>query len=156
MSAVLILTPVIIASWPVIATAVAGAASTMGLLAKEGIDSIIEQGRQELEQSVEIDLSQSQILNQNISTDKEIVLTKGSIELRIKRDERGRCSVCASGKGHSKAELKSFAEEFTQKMTQCYVYNKVVKELKSKEFKIVNEEVMEDEAIRINVRRWEE
>lgn len=156
MSAVLILTPVIIASWPVIATAVAGAAATMGLLAKEGIDGIIEQDRQELEQSVEIDLSQSQILNQNISTDKEIVLTKGSIELRIKRDERGRCSVCASGKGHSKAELKSFAEEFTQKMTQCYVYNKVVKELKSKEFKIVNEEVMDDEAIRINVRRWEE
>ena len=56
--------------------------------------------------------------------------------------------------GHSETELKQVAEEFTQKLTQCFVYDKVVRELKNKEFQVVNEEVMEDESIRIHVRRW--
>ncbi|MHC4160295.1 MAG: DUF1257 domain-containing protein, partial [Planctomycetota bacterium] len=87
-------------------------------------------------------------------TDQGIVLTKGTVELRVKRDERGRCSVCAKGIGHSKVELKQIAEEFTQKLTQCFVYDKVLRELKNKDFQVVNEEVTEDESIRIHVRRW--
>ena len=46
------------------------------------------------------------------------------------------------------------AERFMQKMTQCFIYNRLASELKSKGFKVVNEEVMDDEAIRIHVRRW--
>jgi len=46
------------------------------------------------------------------------------------------------------------AEEFTQKLTQCFVYNKVMKELKGKNFQVINEEVTQDQSIRINVRRW--
>lgn len=51
-------------------------------------------------------------------------------------------------------EIKQIAAEFTQKLTQCFVYDKVMRELKNKQFQIVNEEVMEDQSIRINVRRW--
>jgi len=46
------------------------------------------------------------------------------------------------------------AQQFTEKLTQCFIYDKVVKELKTKSFQVVNEEVMEDESIRIHVRRW--
>jgi alpha-D-ribose 1-methylphosphonate 5-triphosphate synthase subunit PhnG len=89
-----------------------------------------------------------------MAIDKEIVLVKGDIELRVSKDERGRCVVCAKGRGHTKAELKAIAEQFMQKMTQCFVYNRVATELKNKGFQMVNEEVMEDQSIRINVRRW--
>jgi hypothetical protein len=156
MGAVLVLTPVIISSWPVIATAVAGAASAMGLMLKETVKESTKelQTETETERNVEVELSESEILAESIATDQEIVLTKGTVELRVKRDERGRCSICAKGVGHSQAELKQIAEEFTQKLTQCFVYDKVMRELKTKEFQVVNEEVMEDESIRIHVRRW--
>ena len=156
MSAVLILTPVIISSWPVIATAVAGAASALGLLVKETASEAVkqEQADASVERNVEVELSQSEVLAESLVTDQEIVLTKGTVELRVKRDERGRCIVCAKGIGHTDAELKMIAEEFTQKLTQCFVYDKIMRELKTKEFQVVNEEVLKDDSIRIHVRRW--
>jgi Protein of unknown function (DUF1257) len=154
MSAVLILTPVIISSWPMIATAVAGAASAMGLLIKESAKEMAKESQTEAERRVEVELSGSEVLAESMTTDQEIVLTKGTIELRVRRDERGRCSVCAKGLGHSDAELRQIAEEFTQKLTQCFVYDKVMRELKTKEFQVVNEDVTEDGSIRIHVRRW--
>ena len=154
MSAVLVLTPIIIASWPTIAVAVAGAAAAMGLMVNESVKDVIKENPIEAEQSVEFELSNSEVLAESMTTDQEILLTKGTIELRVKRDERGRCIVCAKGIGHSKVELKKIAEEFTQKLTQCFVYDKVMRELKSKDFQVVNEEVSEDESIRIHVRRW--
>ncbi|MGA2092397.1 MAG: hypothetical protein ABSH16_03180 [Sedimentisphaerales bacterium] len=154
MSAVIILTPVIIASWPTIVAAVAGAASALGLMVKETVKQDLAQQVQATEQTVEVELAHSEIISKNLALEKEIVLTKGDIEIRVGRDERGRCSICVKGKGRTKAELKQIAEEFGQKMTQCFVYNRVATELKNKGFQMVNEEVMDDRSIRINVRRW--
>lgn len=154
MGVVLILTPVVIGSWPVVTAAVAGAAAAMGLMVSESVKDMAEQKQSDVEQTVEVELSDSEVLAQSMTTGQEILLTKGNVELRVKRDERGRCSVCAKGIGHSEVELKKIAEEFTQKMTQCFIYDKVVRELKSKNFQIVNEEASEDETIRIHVRRW--
>ena len=154
MSAILILTPVVIGGWPVIAAAVAGAASAMGLVVSESVKETLKESQPDEERNVEVELSDSEVLAESMATDQEIVLTKGNIELRVRRDERGRCSVCAKGTGHNEAELKQIAKEFTQRLTQCFVYDKVVRELKKKEFQVVNEEVMEDESIRIHVRRW--
>lgn len=154
MSTVIILTPVIIGGWPTIVPAVAAAAAALGLVAKESVKEAEQENAVSVEQQVEIELADSEVLAESMATDKEIVLVKGDVELRVRRDERGRCSVCAKGKGYSKTELKQMAEEFTQKMTQCFVYNRVATELKSKGFQMVNEEVGEDETIRINVRRW--
>jgi len=154
MGAVLVLTPVIIGSWPLITAAVAGAASAMGLMVSESVKEAVKEGQSDVEQSVELELSDSKVFTDAMATNQEIVLTKGTIELRVKRDERGRCSVCAKGAGHSEVELKRIAEEFTQKLTQCFIYDKVMRELKNKDFQVVNEEVTEDESIRIHVRRW--
>ena len=154
MSAILVLTPIVIGSWPVITAAVAGAAAAMGLVVSESVKETVKESQSNVEQNVEFELSDSKVLVESMTTDQEIVLTKGTIELRVKRDERGRCIVCAKGLGHSEAELKQVAQEFTQKLTQCFVYDKVVRELKNKEFQVVNEEVMEDESIHIHVRRW--
>jgi hypothetical protein len=159
MSAIIILTPVVIASWPAIAAAVAGAASAVGLMVGGAVkDSVKGAAHQEekVEQSVEMELADSNVLVKDLAREKEIVLTKGDIELRVSRDERGRCKVCAKGKGRSHAELKQLTEQFVQKMTQCFIYNRVASELKNKGFQMVNEEVMEDQTIRMHVRRWED
>jgi ABC-type transporter MlaC component len=155
MSTVLILTPVIISSWPAISVAIAGAASALGFaLQKTAQELAAGVHTEEGVQNVEIELADSEVLAQSLATNQQVVLTKGDIRIVVERDARGRCKVCASGKGHSKAQLKQVAEEFTQKLTQCFVYNKVMKELKGKNFQVVNEEVSQDQSIRIHVRRW--
>ena len=156
MSTVLVLVPIVSGGWPLITAAVAGAASALGLVVKEAAKQEIADANQEQLQQVEVELAESEVLAQSMATGQEIVLVKGDIELTVRRDERGRCVVHAAAKGHNKAELKQMADQFTQKLTQCFVYNRVATELKTKGFQVVNEEVMKDESIRINVRRWVE
>jgi hypothetical protein len=157
MSFSLVLAPVVIASWPAITAAVAEAAAAMGLAVKgnASVSNNVPAQQQLKERSVEVTMTDSEVLSENIATGQEIVLTKRMIEIRVHRDEQGCCRVCAKGIGHTEAELKAIAEEFTQKMTQIYMYNRVVTELKAKGFQMVNEEQMDDQAIRIHVRRWE-
>jgi ABC-type transporter MlaC component len=155
MSTVVILAPVIISNWPVIVAAAAGAASALGFAAKQTVTEAVHQKQvQDTEQSVEIELDDSQVLAESVRTDQQIVLSKGTVQIIVRRDERGRCTVCAKGVGRSEVELRQIAEEFTERMTQCFVYNRVMSELKNKDFKIVNEEVDKDQNIRIHVRRW--
>jgi len=155
MGAVLILAPVIISSWPAIAAAAAGAAAALGLaVGHVAQEALQEENVQETEENVELELAESEVLAEQLATDQTLVLTKGSVKITVERDARGRCKVCASGMGHTKAELEQMAQQFTEKLTQCFIYDKVVKELKTKSFQVVNEEVMEDESIRIHVRRW--
>jgi ABC-type transporter MlaC component len=155
MSTILILAPVIVSSWPAISVAAAGAAAALGFTMQKTAQEIMQTVKpEEGVEEVAVELADSQVLAQNIATGQQIVLTKGSIRITVERDARGRCKVCASGKGHSKVELKQVAEEFTQRLTQSFVYNKVMKELKGKNFQVMNEEVSQDESIRIHVRRW--
>jgi hypothetical protein len=151
MSTVLILAPVIVSSWPAISAAAAGAAAALGFTARHAVQ---EMRQQEKAESVELELAGSEVLAQSLATDQKIVLTKGAVQIVVERDARGQCKVCASGKGVSKKQLQETAEQFTQKLTQCFIYDKVVRELKSKSFQVVNEEVMQDQSIRIHVRRW--
>jgi hypothetical protein len=158
MSTVLVLTPVIIGSWPAITAAVAGAAAALGFVTKQAVKEMVNDPLQDVEvqQEVEVELEQSEVVATHMKAGQEIVLNKGNVEIRVRRDQRGRCVVCATGKGLTKAELTQIAEEFAQKVTQCFVYDKVMRELKAKNFNLVNEEVMADQSIRIHVRRFVE
>jgi hypothetical protein len=155
MSTVIILTPVIIGSWPLITAAVTAAAAGLGLTVKQAVDEELQENAvQNTNQAVEVELENSEVLASQVATGKTMVLTKDDITIKVTRDARGRCKVCAEGTGYSKAELKQLAEEFTQKLTQCFVYHRTVSELKIKNFQMVNEEVEKDGTIRVHVRRW--
>jgi hypothetical protein len=158
MSAVLVLTPVVIASWPAITAAAAGAAAAMGLAvhrtAKEELQNAKGGVDTRAVNTVEVEMTHSAV-TESLASGQELVLTRGNVTLRVRRDARGRCTVCATGTGHSKTELKTIAEEFSQRMTQCYVYNRVMSELKTRNFQVVNQEKMEDGTVRVHVRRWE-
>lgn len=151
MSTVIVLTPVIIGSWPTITAAVAAAAAGLGLAVRE---EVRKEQAVEVENHAEVELENSEVVAKGMAAGKELVLTKGEITIRVRRDERGQCRVCAEGKGHTRAELKQIAEEFSQKLVQSYAYHRTVTELKNKDFQMVNEEVAEDGSIRIHVRRW--
>jgi hypothetical protein len=158
MSAILILTPLIVGGgWTAMSAAAAGAAVALGLTVRAAAKEQIAEARQEaaVKNTVEVEVKNSEVL-ENVATEQQIVLqAKNGIEVRVKRDARGRCTVCASGQGRTKAELQAFAERFTEKMTQCFVYNRVMTELKAKGFQVMSEERAKDETVNIRVRRWE-
>ena len=68
---------------------------------------------------------------------------------------RGRCVVDVCGVGRSRQELERIGTELAQSISQRFIYNKVVSELKSKNFNFVSEEVDADGTIRIQVRNWQ-
>jgi ABC-type transporter MlaC component len=156
MSVTLILVPVIIAEWSTIAVVAAGAATALGMTAAKNTKEILEE-QEHLEQDndVEIELEESQAVAKNLASEQQVTFNKAGVDIIVKRDGRGKCSVCAKGKGKSKAELKQIGEEFVQKLTQCYIYDRVMREVKGKNFQIVNEEVTEDKTIKIHIRKWD-
>lgn len=154
MSTVIILTPIIIGSWPIITAAVAAAAAGLGMTVNEALKEACQENQVDTNQAVEVELENSEVLASQVASGKELVLTKDGVTIKVTRDARGQCKICAEGAGYSKVELKRLAEEFSQKLTQSFVYHRTVSELKNKNFQMVNEEVTEDGTIRVHVRRW--
>lgn len=154
MSTVLILTPLIVGSWPAIAAAAGSAAAALGLGVRDAVRGQAGVGQGAAE-SVELELDESQAVGEAAGVAEEIAFVRGGVTLRVKRNRQGRCCVCAEGQGQGKAALKKQAEEFSQKLAQCFAYNKVMTELRAKGFQVVQESVAEDQSVRIHVRRWQ-
>ena len=152
MSTVVILTPVIIANWPMITAAVTAAVGTMGYAVAQSAES-----RTRLEGTTtreEIEVEDAEILQQAAGTDEELVVEREGVRAIFRRDARGALRVCMEGEHRSKAELRRIGEELVGRVTQQYVYHRVVSELKERKMTIVDEEVTEDRSVKIRVRNW--
>ena len=153
MSTIIVLTPVIIAGWPAITAAVTAAVGTMGFAALRHGELEYE-ARESTSTKEEIEVEDSEIMEAATGTDEEIVVEREGIRAVFSRDARGALRVCMEGKGHSKAELRRVGQELIDRVTQQYVYHRVVSELKDRDMAIVDEEVAEDRTVKIRVRNW--
>jgi ABC-type transporter MlaC component len=103
--------------------------------------------------TVELTVEDCEVVGQSLATEEQIVLVKDDVTLRVSRDTRGRCKVSVTSVGRSTSQLREIADEFVQKLTQMYVYNKVMTELRNKGFTVVSETVAEDDTVHIHVRQ---
>ncbi|HUB26081.1 MAG TPA: DUF1257 domain-containing protein [Tepidisphaeraceae bacterium] len=152
MSCVLVAAPVIIANWPIITAAVTAAVASMGFNVVSAASAEARTGTHASEKnSVNIDIDESEIL-QNAVAGEEIVVEKANVRAVFRRDARGRLTVCVDGEGMSKAALRQLGQELVDRVTQQYVYHRVVTELKDRKMAIVDEEVTKDRTVKIRVR----
>ena len=150
MSAVCVLTPLVIASWPAISAAVAAAAASLGFA------SVAPRLHQERAgpRTVTTPVENSEVLQEGLAPGQKIVLQRGDLRVEVGQDQRGRCSVCVTGSaGHSDAELRKVGAQVAGRIVQQYTYNKLLTELKSRDYQLVDEQVLADQSIRIRVRR---
>jgi hypothetical protein len=149
MSSVSVLTPIIIASWPTIASAVVSAAGSMGftVLASHA-DIEMSPGTE----SVESEIANSEVLAETLSRGQKIRIARDGVVIDIGVDDRGKCSVCVSGKGKSKAELRRIGEECSGRIVQQFAYHKLVTELKLRGYSVAEESVQKDQSIQMRVR----
>ena len=154
MSAVVILAPIVITTaWPIISAAAITVMASMGYAAvSTAVDIATEVN---VDNTVELEVENSQELGDTLGREEELVFAKDNIVVIFKRDIRGRLQVCVSGDGISKTQLREMGEELANKVVQQYVYNRVVSELKDTEMSIIDQEVDEDETIKIKLRAWD-
>lgn len=151
MSCVIVVTPIVIASWPVIAAAVTASIGSMGF-ALAGEDRVRRRAENTSKTRTEIDVEDSEILEGTAGSGEEMVVEKDGIRAIFSRDGRGALKVCMEGEGVAKSELRRIGEELIARVTQQYVYHRIVTELKSRHMTIVDEEVAADRTVKIRVR----
>lgn len=153
MSAILILAPAVIAGWPAITAAVAGAAAALGMnMAKELHEPEKQSRKADAITSVELDMEQSEVLEGSLAGNEEIVLRKDDMSVRVHRDEYGQLRFHVDGRNRSKTELEAFGRQVLEKVTQTFIYNRVVTELKQRGIEVQREEVTQDQTVHIYVR----
>jgi hypothetical protein len=149
MSAVCVLTPLVIASWPAISAAVAAAAASMGFSL---MGPQLYREKAEGQRKVETTVENSEVVAEGLGRGEKITIQRDDVTVEIGQDERGRCTVCVAGAHYSDLQLRRIGEEVAGRVVQQFAYNKLLSELKSRKYSVVEEEVLADEAVRIRVR----
>ena len=156
MSCVCILTPVVIAAWPAFSAAVVAAANSLGyLLVEETLKQRQKVDAQNEGRQVNLEIANSEVVTGQLGRDQQIRVSRGSVTVTFSRDERGRASVCVSGAGCTEDELRALGEELSQRVVQKYVYQRLLDEMRARQYVVVEEEVDANQAIRLKVRHWD-
>jgi hypothetical protein len=151
------LTPVVIAAWPAFSAAVTAAAASLGYtIVEEGIKeyqaaTVSETG----ERRVSLEIEQSEIVTNQLGRDQHIKVMRGDVTVTFSRDARGKAAICVTGPGHSDEELRAIGEELSRRVVQKYVHRRLLDEIHARQFLVVEEEVDENNTIRLKVRHWD-
>jgi hypothetical protein len=157
MSCVCILTPVVIAAWPAFSAAVVAAATSLGYtIVHEAVQENQTANASEVgERKVNLEIEQSEIVTNQLGRDQRIRVTRNEVTVTFSRDARGKASVCVTGPGHADDELRAIGEALSQRVVQKYIHQRLLEECRARQFNIVEEEVDENNAIRLKVRHWD-
>lgn len=154
MSAVCVLTPIVISSWPAISTAILGVASTMGytVVTTEKKQKKLFAPKQN---SIELQMENSEVLEESFGSGEKMIIEKDGVQVEFSRTPKGTCSICVTGEKQSKAKLKEIGEEISGRVIQQFAYHKLMTELKDRGYAIVDESVSADQSIQVRVRSIE-
>ncbi|QEH38703.1 hypothetical protein OJF2_73090 [Aquisphaera giovannonii] len=152
MSTVLVVSPLLVASWPLLSAAITAAVSSMGYATARAMQDSSVRAGQKATARAEIELEDSEILAGGAGTDERLVVERDGILAIFSRDARGALKLCVEGAGRSKAELKQIGEALVGRVAQQYAYHRLMTELKDRDMTIIEERVGADQAIHIRVR----
>ena len=154
MSCVCILTPVVIAAWPAFSAAVMAAATSLGYqVVSEGTQD--QRVKKDQKREIRLDIAHSELVINQLTRDQRICVTREGVTITFARDERGHASLCVTGAGQADAALRAMGEELSRRVVQKYVYQRLMDEMRARQFVVVEEEVDESHAIRLKVRHWD-
>ena len=156
MSCVCILTPVVIAAWPAFSAAVVAAATSLGYqVASEAKRDYHASVTPKQSGAVNLEMPQSELVTSQLARDQHLAVTRDGVTVTFSRDARGKASLCVTGNGQSDEELRALGEQLSGRVVQQYVYQKLMDEMKTRGFVVVEEETDGHQAIRLKVRHWE-
>ncbi len=104
---------------------------------------------------VELEIENSEVVTSQLAREQRIAVTREGVTITFSRDARGKASLCVTGDGHNKEELRAIGEELSQAVVQQYVYQKLMDEVRTRGFNVIEEDTNTDRSIRLKVRHWE-
>jgi len=153
MSAIILL-PIVIpaaaAAWPMVAAAAVAAAGAMGFAAAGQSEGVAVS-----ERNVTLEPGSCSELTGSLAVGETLAFVKERVRISIYRDARGTVSVKVAGEGHTDDQLRAVGQELVGKLQQQYAYNRVVTELKQRNFNLVDQELDEDGTVRLKVRVYQ-
>ncbi|MEK7486278.1 MAG: DUF1257 domain-containing protein [Planctomycetota bacterium] len=152
MSAVCVLTPIIVSQWPAIMTAVVGAASSLGWTVMSSQEETVKKRVRSAAQTVEITMENSEVIQEALGSEEKMTIEKGGVQITFSRGSQGNCQICVTGENFSKSKLKEIGEEVSGRVVQQFAYHKLMTELKDRGYSIVEESVNQDQSIQVRVR----
>ena len=156
MGATLILVPVVVAAWPAFSAAVVAAATSLGYqIAAESHKQDLQQVPAKGGSIVNLEIARSKVVTNQLGRDQCLSVTREGITITSSRDVRGKASLCVTGQGYDKEKLRALGEELSQAVVQKYVYQKIIDEMRTRGFVVVEEESTTDRAIHLKVRHWQ-
>ncbi|MFO1511733.1 MAG: DUF1257 domain-containing protein [Verrucomicrobiota bacterium] len=156
MSCVCILTPVVVAAWPTFSAAVVAAATSLGYqVLSEASKHGHTAAAPDRSGKISLEISQSELVTSHLARDQRLAVTRDGVTVTFSRDARGKASLCVTGNGQSDDTLRALGEELSGRVVQQYVYQKLMDEMRTRGFNVVEEEVNADRSIRLKVRHWE-
>src|SRR5215831_4745224 len=110
MSAVVVLAPIVIASWPVLASAVVAAAASAGFRVQK--QAAPQKAKVVRKNSVDLSMENADIVADSLSPDQKIVVERDGVTVIFSRDARGSFRTCVEG-DLSKDELRKIGEDLS-------------------------------------------
>ncbi len=112
MSAVCILTPLVITSWPTLTAAITAAAAAMGFaVTNTTAESEAEAKSRSKQRTVETEVENSEVIQEGTARGQKIVVQKSDVTVEFAQDQRGRCTLCVTGTGYTDAQLRKMGQE---------------------------------------------
>src|SRR6266566_3847490 len=101
MSSVIVVAPIIMASWPAITAAVTAAVGSMGFaVAAEGAEMTKAKAKAEEPTRAEIEVEDSEIMHEGVGTRQQVGAEREGIRAIFTRDARGGLKLCMEDKNH--------------------------------------------------------
>lgn len=156
MSAVAIITPIVISSWPAVSAAMAAAAVSLGFtVTDETVNGGKNRNHVQGTRTVTLDVPNSEAVTGGLGRDQRLRMIRDGVTVEFRRDARGRDSVCVTGDGLAEEQLRSIGDELAGRMVQQYVLSKLKTEMAGRGMDLVEESVDENNAVRLRVRHWQ-
>jgi len=149
MGAIIVLTPALIAAWPVVSTSILGAAAAMGF-AQVGAGAKPADRRT----TATLDVEGSQVVAGSLGEQSSLAFERDGVTLTFAKDARGRCQVkCHGALPHE--ELVALGEEFAGQVVQQYAYHQLMGSLETSGFGVIEQETSAEGTIHVRVRRFD-
>jgi hypothetical protein len=155
MSAVCILAPVVIASWPAFTAAIMAAAASLGYQVVSEGAALGEVAQVKGETQVSLEIPQSQVVTETLGRQQTRCVTRDGVTVTFARDARGKATLCVTGTNQTDDTLRALGEELSNTVVQQYVYQKLLDEMRAKGFVVVQEETEADRSIHLKIRHWQ-
>ncbi len=147
MSAVIVLTPILISAWPMLAAAVTSAAVSAGFR--------MEKAAKETPKLTTVDLTMENmgVVAETLGRDQEVSVERDGVRVTFSRDMQGHFQTRVAG-NLAKEQLEQIGHDLAGRVIQQYVYRRISAELANQGFETLEEDQAENQTIHLHVRRY--